>query len=317
MIRGLATIVLLLLAAPPVAAGAMYSTMALDAERPRIEGRVTELRSRLTLFLPPDAAALARVPIELPDAAADGDPMGFRAYRDRVVLPMEGLRFIEDLTMAYAWRYAGGRSLEPVDEYLAMLRWKPRADWPGGRYLPPLEALGAPPRVWERDAEVGRLGTAFRNEAWAFILAHELAHVHLGHARRPLSPRASREAERAADRFALDVLERSRTVPLGAILYFQATAAFYTSRADLPSDAAWDDWQRDAASHPTNAERLSDVARHLRAWAGRERDPAQAEILRFIGRALDDVALILRQPAMQQLIVRRAVYGDPTDLATR
>lgn len=306
-----------LVSAPPAAAGVMYGAQELAAERGRIEARVRELHERVALFLPAEARALARVPIQVPDAAADGDPMGFRAYADRVVLPLEGLKFIEDLTMAYAWRFQAGRSLEPFDEYLAMIRWKARADWPGGRYLPPLEALGAPPRIWERDPAVGRLGTGFRNEAWAFILAHELAHVHLAHAGRTRDAATSRRFERDADRFALDLLERAGTVPMGAILYFQATAAFYASRADVPTDAAWDRWKRTEATHPTNPDRLAAIARHLRGRAGREADPRQAELLRFIGRKLDDFALILAQPAMQQLIVRRAVHGDPRDLAAR
>ena len=52
-------------------------------------------------------------------------------------------------------------------------------------------------------------------------------------------PAAESQAnEQAADKFAMDLMERSGTIPMGAILYFQATAVFYTSRADLPSDRA-------------------------------------------------------------------------------
>ena len=157
----------------------MYTAQELDADRTRIVSRVADLHGKLTLpqFLLPEARWLAGAPVETPDVAPDGDPMGFMAVRGRVILPVSGLKFMEDLTMAYAWRFRAGRSLEPFDEYLAMLRWKPESDWPQGRYLDPLEAFGVPDRVWERDAALGELGTAFRNEAWAFMLGHELEHI--------------------------------------------------------------------------------------------------------------------------------------------
>jgi hypothetical protein len=298
----------------------MYTRAELAAERPRLEARVVELLGLVTLpaHLPPDAGWLAEVPVALPDLGPGGDPLGFASDGRGVVLPLAGLRFIEDLTMAYAWRYREGLTLEPFDEYLAMLRWRPEADWPGGAYLDPLEAFGVPPAVWESDPETGSLGTSLRNEAWAFILAHELAHVYYGHpGNRAVAPEASQANERQADAFALDLLERAGTIPMGAILYWQATAAFYASRADAPTDAAWAEWQREQATHPVNAARLLAMADHLQASAGREADPTRAEALAFIGDGLASVAADLDDPAMQQLIVRRAVYGDPADLRER
>ncbi|MEO1090300.1 MAG: hypothetical protein AAFX81_06695 [Pseudomonadota bacterium] len=306
---------LLLLAGP--AAATMYDSASLAAERSRIAGRLDELRAVVLRFVPAGGSDLANVRIAVPDVAPNGDPMGFMTRGDQVIMPLAGLRFIEDLTMAYAWRYEAGRSLEPMSEYLAMLRHKPLADWPGGRHLDPLDALGVPPAIWERDPSVGALGTALRNEAWAFVLAHELAHVYHRHpGNRGVSPAESQANEREADLFALTTMERSDTIPLGAILYFEATAAFYASRADAPSNAAWAQWQREDATHPVNSQRLLAMARYLVDWADRAA-PQRGEVLRFIGRRLERIARDLDVPEMQQLIVRRAVHGDPRDLADR
>ena len=318
MRRGLPLAFLALLAAGPARA-AMYEQAELAAERPRIEARVAELHARVTLHphLPADAARLAVVEVRVPDLGQNGHPLGFASDGTVVVLPLAGLRFIEDLTMAYAWRYREGRTLEPFDEYLAMLRWRPEADWPGGTYLDPLEAFGVPERVWERDPAVGDLGTRLRNEAWAFILAHELAHIHYRHPGNAVAPALSQANETAADAFALDLLERAGTIPMGAILYFQATVAFSGSRAEQPSDAAFARWKREEATHPVNSQRLLAIAAHLGRSAARAGDPVRAETLGFIAANLADIAADLDDPAMQQLIVRRAVYGDPADLRKR
>jgi len=317
-LRALLLFLLVLGAAGPAPA-AMYSERAITADRARIADRITELHQLITLprFLPPDARWLSRVPVLTPDIAPNGDPMGFLAHDGRIFLPIAGLKFIEDLTMAYAWRYLKRRSLEPFDEYLAMLRWKPEPDWPGGRHLDPLEAFGVPAGAWEQDPALAELGTAFRNEAWAFLLAHELAHVYYRHPGNRASAAISQANEREADAFAMAVMERTDTIPLGALLYFQATAAFYMSRADLPSDAAYARWQRERATHPTNARRLLAMARRMQLWARRVGDPARSETLYSIGDKLEQFAAALDEPAMQQLIVRRAVFGDPRDLKDR
>jgi hypothetical protein len=46
-------------------------------------------------------------------------------------------------------------------------------------------------------------------------------------------------------------------------------------------------------------------------------DSVRREALLFIGEKLELFAQGLDEPAMQQLIVRRAVYGDPRDLKAR
>ena len=315
--------ILIILVAAATAAGPgraeMYTPQELAADRSRLQARIDEMRGLVTLpqFLDPSERWLAEVEVLTPDVAPDGDPMGFSARQGRVYMPVAGLKFIEDLTMAYAWRYRSGRTLEPLDEYLAMLRWKPESEWPDGIHLDPLEAFGVPDRIWETDPAVGDLGTSLRNEAWGFILAHELAHVLYAHPGNRAPAAMSQANESEADAFALDLLERAGTIPMGAILYFQATAAFYSSRADLPSDRAYRVWQRESATHPVSSRRLLAMAHKLQLFARQQTNSARAEALRFIGTGLEQFARDLDDPAMQQLIVRRAVSGDPRDLQGR
>jgi hypothetical protein len=297
----------------------IYSAAHLAGERSRIEARIEALREVLTRreYLGADAAWLAQVPVQIPDRHENGDPLGFFSDGRSVTMPLDALLFVEDLTMAYAWRERSGRSLEPMDEYLAMLRWKPLQDWPDGYYLEPLTALGVPPAIWESDASVGDLGTRLRNEAWAFILSHELGHVYHRHPGNTVPAPEVQENERAADAFALTLMERTDTIPLGAVLYFQATAGFYPGRVDLPTDAAYARWQREEATHPVNADRLLAMAIALQLWSRGEPNAERADILRFIGSRLEEIATILADPAQQQLVVRNAVYGDPNDLRSR
>ncbi len=317
----LALVAWVLLVAPlPAAAAEMYSAQELAADRSRITSRIAEVQRRLTTYgaLPADAAWLAEVPLVVEDLGPSGHPLGFASDGRRVYMPLIGLKFIEDLTMAYAWRYHQSRSLEPFDEYLAMLRYKPERDWPGGTLMDPLEAFGVPPFVWETNRAVGELGTGFRNEAWAFILAHELAHIYLRHpGNANLGAAASRANEEAADAFAFDLMNSVDAIPLGAILYFQATAVFGPNRADQPSDAAYARWRRQEATHPVNARRLSALASHLRAASRREADPARSEVLGFIAVRLAAIADALDNPTMQQVIVKLGLEGDPRRLKER
>jgi IrrE N-terminal-like domain len=235
--------------------------------------------------------ALSAVRLRFPLVGASGHPLDFSAYDDGsgpvVELPVLSLKFIEDLSTAYAWRHLHGFSLEPIDEYVSMLHYLSPSDFPDGRYPDPLTALGVPARIWEQEPEVDDLSLRFRNSAFAFILAHELGHLlhhHPGNA--AVDPATSQRHEIEADRFALDLLARSDTIPMGMILWFQASIAFFPNRADFETDAEFRDWQSRSATHPVNSERLQAMALALDRSAGATLDPTRAEVLRFIATRL-------------------------------
>ena len=115
----------------------IYSNDALASDQPRYEGRIHKLfQAGLWNYMDADEkSALSEVVIELPPRGSS--PLD--AYSERsngtptVVLPILTLKFIEDLCAAYAWRARNAYSLEPMDEYVAMLKYRRPDDFPDGR----------------------------------------------------------------------------------------------------------------------------------------------------------------------------------------
>lgn len=231
--------------------------------------------------------------------------------RPMVRAPVSSLKLIEDLSVAYAWRYQNGYSLEPIDEYLAILKHR---QFPGGRAPDPMTALGVPPKIWERDPQVDDLSLRFRNTAWAFIFAHELGHLRFGHAAMKVLPAEEQRQEEEADAFAVDLLGRSDTIPMGMILWFQATAGYLKNRSDFPSDAAYFDWVQSSASHPVNGSRMRNLAAMMRRQAAAERDSNRADVLQFIAVRLVAIGEIVEGPEMQQWLRRCAKARRVEDL---
>ncbi len=317
-IAGLAA---LLLVSAADAAPELYDDAELSADTGRLAAR-TEflLESGLRDFMTAEER-LATDGVEVVHPLRGAGPLAFKfvpiaGEAPVIVAPAATLRFVEDLSTAYAFRALHRLSLEPVDEYLAMLKHRPER-FPGARPPPPLPALGVPPRIWETDKAVDDLSLRFRNTAWAFLLAHELGHLRLGHAERPASAADSQSREEAADAFAVDLLSRSDTIPMGAILWLQASAGYQPSRADFASDAAYENWLRTEASHPVNGARLRHLGRLMRDEARRAADPNAAETLDFIAARLEAIGAIVEDPEMQSYLRRCADTRAPEDLTRR
>jgi hypothetical protein len=302
----------------------IYPRAALAQDQSRFEQRLRAIFARgLWDFMDgAEKEALAGVHLKFPPIGLHRNPFDFYSYLDggrpTVDLPVLSLKFIEDLSTAYAWRHLHGYTLEPVDEYIAMLKYRAPGDFPGGRYPDPLTALGVPAGVLEQEPEVDDLSLRFRNSAWAFILAHELGHLRHRHASNAtVDPATSQAHEVEADRFAFDLLSRSDTIPMGMILWFQASVGFFPNRADFKTERQFLDWQRREATHPMNPGRLQALALQLDRAANRTLSRSHAEVLRFIATRLASIGDILAEPDMQRLVARQAVLGDPADLRRR
>jgi len=296
----------------------MYSKEELSADRKRFEQKFAFLLEKgLRDFMTPDEKRAlqgllvrhplrGKGPLTIQSVVFEGRPM--------VRAPTSSLKFIEDLSVAYAWRYHNRYSLEPMDEYLVMLKYRPGNAFPGGQAPDPMTALGVPPKIWERDPQVDDLSLRFRNTAWAFILAHELGHLRFGHTATVVSPDQEQRQEEQADAFAVDLLGRSDTIPMGMILWFQATAGYLKNRSDFPTDAAYFEWLRSSATHPVNGSRMRNLAALLRSQAAGERDANRAEVLQYIAVRLADIGEIVEDPEMQQWLRRCAKSRRVEDL---
>ncbi len=308
---------LALLAIGPVSARAaelsdMYDRATLEADTKRLE---TAVRKIYTLGLTPTLTAperqgLGEVVFHFPAPKQGDDPLNFYAYRGEdgqahVVMPILSLKALEDMTTAYAWVQVNGFRHSTIDLYYAMLRHRPAAKFPGGRYPDVLTALGIPPKAYEQPG-VDTLSLSLRNEAFAFILTHELGHVlfrHKGYG--DITKAQARADEEQSDRFALDVLARSATPPLGAVFYFQAQVYRFRHRGEFKSQAAWDDYLMTVSTHPMTVSRISAMADHIAGPLAQKRG-SERGIWMGIGRQLGRVAQVLSDPDLQRCIAKVA-----------
>jgi hypothetical protein len=215
---------------------------------------------------------------------------------NRVVMPIDSLKFTEDLCTAYAWLWHNGYKLDTVDLYLSMLRY--RQPWGNHRrYPPPLEALHIPDDALQ-NPQVDELSLRFRNSAYWFILAHELGHIchrHNGYQR--ITRQQARNNEEQADRFALRMLQRTKTIPMGAQLFFQAST-YYFDETD--------------STHPLTSRRLRILAQSIYADAnGFVNDPKDRATVIFIARKIMDIADDMEDPKMQRAVRHMAEQMDP------
>lgn len=251
-------------------------------------------------------------PLTFKATVVDGTPI--------VIAPVMTLKFIEDLSVSYAWHYQNKYSLEPMDIYLYMLKHRPAKDFPRGHYPDPMTALGVPAKIWEKDKKVDDLSLRFRNSAWAYILAHELGHLRYGHTQHTQHKLTSKEVQRQeeiADEFAVDLLNRSDTIPMGMILWFQATAGYMHNRSDFASDSEYFKWLGSQALHPVNGSRLRQLASNMRNLASAKPGSNDADVQQFIAVRLESIGKIIENPEMQRLLKTCATSWQPNDLKRR
>ena len=232
-----------------------------------------------------------------------------------VVLPTGALKFLDDLCIAYAWLWANGYSLETIEEYVAMLSYKPLSEF-GGRYPTPFEALGIPANALD-DPEVDSLSLRFFNSARAFILAHELAHIRFAH------PGGQVVDEIQADDFALEVMARVHTLPMGAVLFFQGLAHLNPNRAQFVSDAEWESFLQNQNTHPLNGDRIYAIADFLASRRADFADPSDpnsattVELAQLFGQEFCQLGDYLNDPDLQRCVGEMAANSDLSDLQPR
>jgi len=325
--------ILLLLAAPATLANEWsraYPSGKLKQEQPRFERRLNELYAKgIRPFLTAEESRVfARVQLEFPLLGVNSqDPSDFYSYvqngRPVVALPVLSLIFLEDLATAYAWLWANNYRLETIDEYITMLKYKSPRDFPGGHYPSPLQALHIPGNALD-NVKVDDLSLRFRNTAYAFILLHELGHVlyrHRGYS--GISKSQARREEGDADQFALDMLRKTSTIPMGAILYFQAQAYYLPTKGQLIAEGrvkSEEDWQvylEKFVTHPITSKRLEAMAIHMSDSAKSMRSAPERETLQYIATRLIRISDILEDNDLQACMAVVADRTDPVMLTPR
>ncbi len=234
-----------------------------------------------------------------------------------LIMPVMSLRALEDMATAYAWLYHNKMSLSTIDLYYAMLRYRGADVFPGGQLPKILDALGIPADAYKTSKAVDELSLRLRNDAFAFVIAHELGHIRYRH--KPVSAISAQQAradESESDRFALDLLGRTGTAPLGAALFFQAQIYSLLHRHEFRSD---DDWQKYVTlrmTHPLSVDRIKSMADYIEGPFLRAR-PTEIGLWLDIAARLRQMTGIMEDLDLARCVVMVAREADPAILKPR
>ena len=236
MTRWCAVLVAAIVALPGAAAAADLSNLYRQSTLEYWQGRYTTSAQRtLHLVLKNNPAyrerlAGAQLALTLFAEGADrGNALQFWSTyppQTTVHLPVLSLKFLDDLSTAYAWLDVNGYAVETVSNYVAMVAHRRPADFPGQRFPQPLTALIPNDSNPLGNQRVNDLSLAILS-AHAFIIGHELGHIYMFHTEfLPAETRAaeSQSNEIQADQFGLELLRNIGLPPLKMILYFMAAA---------------------------------------------------------------------------------------------
>jgi hypothetical protein len=302
----------------------LYEEKTLVQEKSRLENVVRQIwtRAYLPAITPEEKRRLSTVQLDFPLIGRARSPIDFSANSEKntISLSIVSLLFFEDLSIAYAWLWANGYSLSTIDEYVAMLKYRKPSVFAGKRYPLPLPTLHIPANALT-NPKVDDLSLRFRNTAFAFILGHELGHIYHQHPLGGMTLQQSRDNEIAADYFALELLRRTSTIPMGATLFFQASAYWFPHRGDYPNAQEWQTYLQEEAEHPLTADRLRTLAKRMQAAADFSRnEPNKSfglEAVQFIARGITQIASILEDTDLQILMAKKAAQTDARSLLPR
>jgi hypothetical protein len=247
------------------------------------------------------------------DACADLDP-------PVVVLPIQSIKFFDDLSVAHAWLWRNGYGPDTALEYASMLKYG-EAERFGGRYPAPLPALQIPDDALS-DPVVDEQAQKLLKSAIVFLVLHELGHVLHGHpGYDAISAAQAQGNEREADRFALTVMRRIGTAPFGMVFWFQTGAYLTPNRGDFQTDDAHAEWLQQT-THPVTEDRLRAIAAELRQspedFSVEFPDQASGrEAILATAHDIDRVAGVMADPSIQQLLARRGRLTELSALAPR
>ncbi len=271
---------------------------------------------------PAERAQLGPVRLATPlraEGRMRGHPLAFYAGGDTVTMPILSVKFFDDLTLAWSFFWARQLSLEPVTDYLGMIKYRDPAEI-GGRFAPPLETLGIPADIWKTDKLVDDNSQKALKSALVWVMAHELGHIyhrHQGYAGVSAAQAQANEAE--ADRFANTIMRRIGETPSGMAQFFLMMTHFDPNPTDFADDAAWRAYQASEATHPLTAERLNAIADDLeddpQDFAASEPDvDAATQNVLYLARQMRVIGETLADPEVLSSIKIKALATDPAAL---
>lgn len=208
-----------------------------------------------------ELSVLNKIELEFPLKDKGGDPfrcyVKVEKYGRVIVIPVITVKFLEDLSTSVAWLRQNEFTIETMPEYISMLKYQEAKRFKNGCYPPPLEALHIPSNALE-DKKVDELARNFLKTTVVFLLSREIGSLHFSR----LNPRATelqteqrmmvqqvalmsrpvrnekRELLLFSDDFALEIMRRIGTVPVGLSFYLSAQTYWTQNRIDFDNDEA-------------------------------------------------------------------------------
>lgn len=235
------------------------------------------------------------------------DPFEFSANAESgiILIPAFSLKFLDDLAIAAAWYERYNCDKQAIFDYVSAL------DFSDKKLPSPLNALGVPEKAYELDSYVDDVSQKTLKSAMAFIVLHELGHIH--HQHRPyeqITAAQAQQQEAQADSFALNILRRTRLPPMGMSLWFTALSVRDPLSEGSPQQ-----------THPLTSSRLKAIANVLRnhpddfiEWDNRHR--WDANTIRGIAADFDGIATKLEDPDVRYVLRKRGREQVPQQLTT-
>jgi len=274
----------------------------------------------LGALTPAERKQLGSVYLDLPLRAPGGqagDPLVFYAAGGQIVLPIQSVKFFDDLALAWAWLRARGENTEKVFDYIAMLKYRKPSELGLRQFPPPLEALNIPTDAWKNDRRVNDAAKQILKSGIIWIMAHQLAHQYYRHSGRGpgVSPQQTQVNETMADRFANEIMRRVHMEPLGMASYLRFMVYWSPNQSDFASAQDWRNYQRQQTTHLYTAQRLKQMASDLKSspasYAATQMDiPATIRRLQQAADKLYQTATLLEDPDKQRSIANRARAMD-------
>lgn len=254
---------------------------------------------------------LGKVKLAIPlhgEGALKGFPLGFYVEGRTVTIPMMSLKFLNDLSLSYAYLFEHSYSLESVSDYALILKYQIFPD-PSRTIQNPLKALRIPTDA-KYDKDVRETAEKISKSALVWIMGHELGHIYFNHAGYGIDRLEAQRNEMEADRFANRVMRGIGMPPLGIVNFFMVDAHISVSEADFPTRMQWEAYRNSEATHPVTAQRLHALARDLRedpeSFVWREPDPNKVTgLVRYTADQIDGIAAILDKPGIQRILTAR------------
>lgn len=178
-------------------------------------------------------------------------------------LPVASLKLLDDLCVAAAWLDFTSGDKSALAHFVAAVK--------SGTAEGPFETMGIAGGQTERP-EINEPALRCFNSARAFIIAHGLGHL------------SGATSEIEADRYALELLQRTGTLPLGVAVLFRTQAILMPKR-----------WERVAAptlprqpGHPIDTRRLDAIMRMLKHDQGQAGDALAKDLADIRGYLSDE-----------------------------